>query len=210
MVEGSVSTSNDKGKPWEPSDSDALLLPIIKAYAASFSSKVYKDESEETDPLMNVFGITQEMKCENKQFWGRQLGMCFQRLVVELSKARCHNFAPGLRLGADEVCDLIVGTDAIDTKYRVGSGDSGTLKKFKAYGHALKDKGYTPIMAIVRTDNLAAAVQQGRSGGWTIYQGQETFDYIASLTGVDLRDWLEKRAGAHVVRGDGCLGTNSG
>ena len=36
---------------------DTLLLPIVRKYAASFSSKIYADESEEVDPLMNVFRI---------------------------------------------------------------------------------------------------------------------------------------------------------
>lgn len=78
---------------------DKLLLPIIKAYALSFASKIYEEESTETDPLMEVFGITQAIKCENKQFWGRQLGMCFQRIVVELCMTRCKDFKRGLRLG---------------------------------------------------------------------------------------------------------------
>lgn len=101
------------------------------------------------------------------------------------------------------MCDLIVGTDAIDTKYRIGSGDSGTLKKFKAYGRKLNDMKLNPIMAIVRRDNLPAALQQARNGGWTIYQGQETFDYLKGLTGVDLKDWLEQHVGAFNFRGDG-------
>ena len=35
---------------------------------------------------MEVFGITPEMKRENRQYWGRQLGMCWQRLVTEISR----------------------------------------------------------------------------------------------------------------------------
>jgi len=77
---------------------------------------------------METFGVTQELKSENKQFWGRQLGMCWQLLVVELCKQNCSDYRDALKFGADEPCDLVLGTDAIDTKYRVGSGDSGTLK----------------------------------------------------------------------------------
>ena len=46
-----------------------------------------------------------------------------------------------MRQGADELCDLIAGKDAINTKYRIGSGDSGTLKKFKQYGRKLEGDG---------------------------------------------------------------------
>ena len=80
---------------------------------------------------MRTFGITQLIKNENKQYWGRELGMCWQLIVTELCKTNCPNFKPAIKLGADEPCDLVLGEYAIDTKYRIGSGDSGTLKKFK-------------------------------------------------------------------------------
>ena len=34
----------------------------------------------------------QELKRENKQFWGRQLGMCWQLLVVELCRHTCADY----------------------------------------------------------------------------------------------------------------------
>src|SRR2546427_6762846 len=113
---------------------DAKLEAILEAYSKSFRSKVFGGESTEVDELMQVFGLTQEKKMGNRQFWGRELGMCFQRIVVEICKERCRHFSPARRRGADELFDLQVGKDAIDTKYRIGSGDSGTLKKLRQYG----------------------------------------------------------------------------
>jgi hypothetical protein len=55
---------------------------------------------------MNAFGITQELKQENKQYWGRELGMCWQRLVTDLCKNLCTDFEPALRIGSDEPCDF--------------------------------------------------------------------------------------------------------
>jgi len=179
-----------------PSDQ---LEEICRRYALSFSGKIYASENEALDPLMNLFGITQELKRENKQYWGRELGMCFQSLVREICKSQCADYKPGLRDGADEVCDVIAGKDAIDTKYRVGSGDSGTLKKFRQYGIRLSDAGFRPIMAIVRTDNLPAAIQAARSGGWTVYQGIETFVYIEALTGFKLKEWLDGRVARYRI-----------
>jgi hypothetical protein len=46
---------------------DQVLLNIIKEYYDSFSVKTYDEESLETDPLMNAFSITQELKQKNKQ-----------------------------------------------------------------------------------------------------------------------------------------------
>lgn len=134
------------------------LEEILKSYQANFSDKEYTEEMQEDDILMQVYGISQELKAENKQFWGRQLGMCWQKLVVEVLSMNCSDCSPPFKIGLDEPCDVVLGTDAIDTKYRVGSGDSGTLKKFKQYGALLTEKGYRPVLLFVRTDNLPAAI----------------------------------------------------
>ena len=139
---------------------------------------------------MNAFGITQELKQENKQYWGRELGMCWQRLVTDLCKNLCTDFEPALRIGSDEPCDFRLGKDAIDTKYRVGSGDLGTLKKFRSYGKLLIEQGYRPILLFVREDNLQAAITACKRGQWEIYQGDESFEYIKDKTGFDLKQWL--------------------
>ena len=128
---------------------ERLLNGVLTQYKASFSGKVYEDENNVPDLLMNIFGITPETKRENRQYWGHELGMCWQRLVFEIFRQTRVDFAPPLRIGADEPCDLIAGSLAIDTKYRIGSGDSGTLKKFKAYAPLLRRQGYEPILLIM-------------------------------------------------------------
>jgi hypothetical protein len=171
-------------------DIDKRLCVILEKYQNNFSDKVYVDAYDSTDVLMDAFGVTQELKKENKQFWGRQLGMCWQLLVVELCKLTCSDYGDALRFDADEPCDLVLGTDAIDTKYRVGSGDSGTLKKFKQYGELLSENGYRPIILFLREDNLSAAITACETGGWSVYTGQSTFRYLQEKTGFDLYDWL--------------------
>lgn len=166
------------------------LLNVITDYYQSFSIKTYNPESIETDLLMEAFGITQKLKQENKQYWGRELGMCWQRLATSLCEMLCPDFKPALRMGRDEPCDFIIGKDAIDTKYRIGSGDSGTLKKFKTYGTMLREEGFTPILLFIREDNLPAAITACRKGQWEIYQGDESLAYLKDKTGFDLKRWL--------------------
>ena len=139
---------------------------------------------------MDAFGITQDLKRENKQYWGRELGKCWEMLLRTLFENTCENFQPPTRIGNDEPADFFVGKDAIDTKYRVGSGDAGTLKKFEAYGKLLKKQGYNPIFLFLRTDNLKAALSKMDAGGWTRYESDSTFDYIKEKTGFDLKSWL--------------------
>jgi hypothetical protein len=85
------------------------------------------------------------------------------------------------------------GKDAIDTKYRIGSGDSGTLKKFKQYGARLTKSGYRPVLLMLRNDNLPAAITACINGGWTVLTGEESFKYIFKITGFDLKTWLQSR-----------------
>ncbi len=172
----------------------SALEDILAGYQKTFSEKVYSDENDDHDVLMDAFGITPLLKRENRQYWGRELGMCWQRLIVEVCKQSCKNFGPALRVDADEPCDLTVGGAAIDTKYRIGSGDSGTLKKFKAYGPLLCEKGYEPVLLIVREDNLGAAISACNVGGWTVLTGQRSFNYLLALTGFDVKEFLLQRA----------------
>lgn len=168
-----------------------IIEPIIERYYHSFSEKTYGEENNDYDFLMDLFNISPELKRQNRQYWGRELGMLWQLIVVELARAHCgRDFHPALRFGNDEPCDLVISSDAIDTKYRVGSGDSGTLKKFKQYGQLLREKGYRPVFLMVRDDNLPAAITACLHGGWTIYTGQESLDYLKAKTGVDVAKLL--------------------
>lgn len=175
------------------------LNKIIDTYQSSFSSKIYLDENNDHDILMNVFGITPLLKRENRQYWGRELGMCWQLLIIEICKSIRKDFVPAMRIGSDEPCDLIVGNYAIDTKYRIGSGDSGTLKKFKAYGPQLKQQGFHPLLLILREDNLPAAINACRVGGWEIKSGEAALNFIHDLTQFDIKAFLLSQNNLHQI-----------
>ena len=166
------------------------LKEVLGGYSKSFSEKEYVDEFNETDVLMDAFGITQDLKRENKQYWGRELGKCWEILLRTLFETTCKDYQPPIRIGNDEPADFFVGKDAIDTKYRVGSGDAGTLKKFEAYGNLLRKEGYNPVFLFLRTDNLQAALSKMDAGGWTRYEADGTFNYIHENTGFNLKAWL--------------------
>ena len=90
------------------------LKVILKQYQDAFNGKNYSEENEDSDILMEVFGITANLKRENRQYWGRELGMCWQRLVTEVLSSFCADYGPAIRKGNDEPCDCVVGKDAIE------------------------------------------------------------------------------------------------
>jgi hypothetical protein len=173
------------------SDIENQLRSILDEYKTSFSEKEYPDENDDYDVLMNVFGITPELKRENRQYWGRELGMCWQLLVCTLFEFSCKDFKPAMKIGSKEPCDCVVGKDAIDTKYRIGSGDQGTLENFKNNAEFFREQGLNPVLLIVREDSRQAAITACKNGGWNILTGNETFQYIFDKTGFDLYSWLE-------------------
>jgi len=175
------------------------LHSILTKYRSSLSDKVYTAENNEHDLLMDVFSLTPELKRENRQYWGRELGMCWQLLVVEICKNLCDDYGPALQFDNDEPCDLVVGKYAIDTKYRIGSGDSGTLKKFKAYGPLLRKHGYEPMFLILRRDNLPAAIKACEKGTWKVLTGDATFEFLQNLTGFDVKAYLDTNKDAYTV-----------
>jgi hypothetical protein len=174
------------------------LDAVLERYKTSFIEKVYSDENDDHDLLMQAFGISPLLKRENRQYWGRELGKCWESLVIEACKG-APTFQPALRIGGDEPCDLIVQNYAIDTKYRLGSGDSGTLKKFKSYGPLLRAQGYEPVFLFLREDNLSAAMTACQSGTWHIYIGKQSFDFIKEISGFDMEDYLTRKAMAFLV-----------
>lgn len=93
----------------------------------------------------------------------------------------------------------MVSKYAIDTKYRIGSGDSGTLKKFKSYGGALRSQGYEPVFLILRSDNLPAAIQACKVGTWNVLVGDQSLEFIESINGFDIASYLRQRRGAFPV-----------
>ncbi len=178
---------------------DKKIEQILSKYHSSFVSKTYSEENNDYDILMEIFNISPELKRENRQYWGRELGMLWQLLVTEICSHNCKDFQPALRVGDDEPVDLRLGTDAIDTKYRIGSGDSGTLKKFKQYGKQLKEMGYNPIFLILRTDNLNAAITACLAGGWTVLTGDDALEYLQKKTGVDIKEYIKSYAGKYPI-----------
>lgn len=103
------------------------LETILRRYQQAFTTKTFGEESPEEDDLMLIFGLTQTIKAANKQYWGRELGACWERLVIHL----CQNTCADYQKARDRRYDLTVGSLAIDTKYRIGSGDAKTLRGFR-------------------------------------------------------------------------------
>lgn len=174
---------------------------ILQAYERSFNEKKFESIAAEPDVLMNAFGITMEMVEKNKQYWNRELGKCWERVVSKVFEVtRSSSFKPAQRIGADEPIDFVFKNLAIDTKYRVGSGDSGTLKKFKQYGEKIRALKMVPVFLFLRTDNLPAAITACRSGSWEILMGDETFQFIFDETGFDLKAHLVQVAAQRIAK----------
>jgi hypothetical protein len=55
------------------------LDSILQNYQQSFKDKVHNEENDDHDVLMDAFNITPELKRQNRQYWGRELGKMWER-----------------------------------------------------------------------------------------------------------------------------------
>ena len=176
------------------------ILKLIKEYHKSFSEKRFKEIKSKDDILMNVFEITEEIKNQNKQYWGRELGFLWELIVIEVFKNDI-NYKCKPVWDGQSPCDFFIKDYAIDPKYRIGSGDSGTLKGWARDGDMLKEKGYKPIMLILREDNLPAAIRR-ISPHWELKIGEEALDFIKEESGFDLKEFLISLKGKYDIKED--------
>lgn len=172
---------------------------VLNKYQEAFSKKQINSAEGYTDILMEVFNITPSVKSTNMQYWGRELGKCWEGIIQSVFSER-KDYGPGIKEGNDEICDCIIGKKAIEAKYRIGSGDSGTLKKFKQYAQRLKDKGFEPIMLFLREDNLSAAITASKNGGWKVIIGEECFNFILEESNFNLKEELKSLKGQYDIK----------
>ncbi len=99
---------------------------------------------------------------------------------------QCEDYQSALKVGSDEPCDCIIGTDAIEAKYRIGSGDSGFSKKTRQYGKDLIELKYSPVILILREDNSPSAISTCKKAGWNVLIDTQTFQYISDKANFDL------------------------
>lgn len=172
------------------SEIEEQLLTILGQYQESFNTKEYSEENNDHDVLMDVFGITPDLKRENRQYWGRELGKCWERLICKAFELQAEGYKPAFKVGSNEPCDCIVESDAIEAKYRIGSGDSGFNKKTRQYAKDLAEEGFNPVMLILREDNLPSAISTCRKAGWSVLIGADAFEYISGKIEFDFFGWL--------------------
>lgn len=64
------------------------------------------------------------------------------------------------------------------------------IKKFKSYWKLLVEEWYTPVMLLLRKDNLPAAITALKVWWWNVYTWDEAFDYIFQKTQKDFKELL--------------------
>lgn len=187
--------------------SDELRL-VLAQCRAGMDAKEYSEESTLVDPLMTALGVTLSDKRAHPQFFGQMLGMCWEQLVYRLLGETTPQFKPPVRVGRLEPCDFVLRDMAVDMKYRIGSGDSRTIRNIRRNGRFLTELGLRPHLAILRTDSMQSSLDSLRLGGWTILEGQETVDFVSRESGFDLVAWLmnHARASGGTMSADSALG----
>ena len=174
----------------------------LESYYNSFFKKAHTPDNFSTlhDVLMDVYGVTPKQKHESSQFWGRQLGALWQKLVSAVfeQSSLVQNYTGPIRITdndgkLDEPADLSGNGYAIDTKYRIGSGDAKFIKQTEKNAAILNSMNLKPVLLILRIDSLANPIRAAKSAGWQILEGIDSFDFIKEQTGYDLYNYLDSK-----------------
>lgn len=181
------------------------IIKSLNHYSKEFKKKRQQTGSlsKEHDLLMDVFNITPEEKQRNAQFWGRELGMLWQNIVKSVCKNSNVQYSGPITVTdpdgkSDEPCDLTVNDYAIDTKYRIGSGDSKFSKKFRPNFKILREQyKLTPVLLILRDDNLPSPIHRAEKEGWIVKTGNDSFNFLKELTNYDLKEFLKRNSGKY-------------
>lgn len=98
--------------------------------------------------------------------------------------------------------DCLVGTDAIELKWRDATTDGDHKKKEETRIHAIKDHGYKPIRVMFYSPNRKQAIKTQNklktlyeTIGGEFYAGDSAWDYIQQKTNIDLKAILLEIAG---------------
>lgn len=173
-------------------------------YQKRFSEKVATTPhyNESHDLLMDIFGITPEQKRLQAQYWGRELGTLWQDLVTDCFREsdQVQRFTgpivvPDSRGTSYEPADLSGNGYAIDTKYRIGSGDAKFVKSFKESKAMLESKNLKAVLLILREDNLASPIHSAEKSGWVVLTGKGSFSFVERETGIALQSILVENVG---------------
>lgn len=171
-------------------DLSAQLSPTIAKYTALFTRQVYNEEPFQSDILLEAFHLSPVVIRQHKQYWHRHLGACWERLVKSVFSSHV-SYQGTIRLKNKSPCDFTFDKIAVDTKYRLGSGDSGTMGKLSRNAQWLKSMGFEPMMLILREDNLPQAIARMQGAGWAVLCADASFKFIARHGDFDLKAYLD-------------------
>jgi hypothetical protein len=150
---------------------------------------------EASDPLLALLGFTKETLPRPSHTFNAEMGHLFEsivRIALKISSETLYeddfsvalsNLPESDRLNFKKTtADCIFNESAIEIKYRYGSKEGLTQQKRAA--QPLKRMGLKPVMLCFRHSPNAQSIRAG--GLWSVYEGQDSIDYIHRHTGYDL------------------------
>jgi len=180
---------------------ESKLDSLVKKYRRAFQEKlrgisdsgVFGLPPEET-LLMKLFALEPNIYLMNRQYFNRELGSLFEKMVKALLKTtNSKRYGNAVVVGKTQLCDCTFGQDAIEVKYRYYSGDAKTVRLYRNAAPKLISMGLKPVMLIFSTDNLRSAIKSFIKHGWQVKEGDDMAKYIKQLTGFDIKRYLETK-----------------
>lgn len=199
-------------------NSDERLKSIILKYKNELQKKI-KDREREMQKdnndhylIYNVLGFTSDegYQIDYQQNVGRFLykyaGSLLEELAINCLKTAFPDAKEKVKLPntidsspKTVEIDCLVGMSAYEIKWKDATTDGDHVKKEQKRVKVIKDAGYIPIRIMFFEPNRVQAISiQNKLKklytdiGGEYYSGIEAWEYIKQLTGIDLKQILEK------------------
>lgn len=178
----------------------SLLKPIVAKYRRELRRKTEEllritpsKRSKIENLILDCLGVREDVIELNPQYYHRRFGDFLEEVIKTLLKTSFPDkFRKGVRVNNKEICDMVFADYAIEIKFRYYSGNAKTVREYASGGEILKNMKYRPVMLIFSTRNLESAIQRFKQSGWLVYEGDESVNFLKTITGFDLVKFLEK------------------
>ena len=137
------------------------------------------------------------------RFLEEAVKLCFAETFLDADSYWIHN-TQGQRPARFQI-DCLVGSDAIEIKWRDATTDGDHITKEHTRIMAVKDAGYTPVRIMFYYPNRTQAIRIQRTletlytgVGGEYYSDDAAWTYVRDRTGIDLLDILRKLARENV------------
>lgn len=152
------------------------------------------------DLVADLVGFGEANRKADATRFGSYLGHLLEDLILTVLDVSNAKVIEKPSLNGTERIDFMCGNMAVDIKYRIGTKPDDYLRGMELTLETIQEAGLKPVLCVYSSDSARATLRHLENMGWTIIRGDETFAFLESISGFDLKGYLISRKWRFVPR----------